>query len=1117
MAVAVAAGTAVALGTATPHVGTAASAQPLTPDLIDRLSTGPAQPVIVLLRDQHPDEPASTADGPRRLASTRADQAPLVNQVRRAGGTHVTQFSVVNGFAATMSRAERDKLASDPRVSSVVPDLPVRVAPMPAEPAPGNPARPAGPPGPAASGACPANPVTPQLEPEALQATKAAFTDQATPQAQHLATGKGVTVAFLADGIDTANPDFVRPDGSKVFADYQDFTGEGTAVPGDDREAFGDASSVAAQGRQSYDLSSFVNAGNALPAGCTARVRGIAPDVSLVGLKVIAANGFGSTSAVVRAIDYAVNADHVNVINESLGSNPYPDGNSDPFSLANRAAVAAGTTVVASSGDAGYGNTEDSPASDPAVISVGASTTYRVMAQTRRSIPGFTGTWQDDNISAVSSGGVAQHGRVDDLVAPGDENWALCTADPKLYIGCKNYRGEPAPLQVFGGTSEAAPLVAGAAALVIQAYADSHGGAKANPALVKQILTSTATDEYDPSDRQGAGLLDALAAVRAAKSIQDSAGTPAPQGDGLLFGTGQLTATGAPNTPESFGLSVTNVGAAPQTVSAHGRALSDVLADQRGSVLLDTTAAGPNFTGPTGAVDDYVTTTFTVPANADHLDASISWTAPGGNAVTMVLLDPKGAFAGYSMPQAPTGPDFGHVDVHTPESGRWTALIYSPRTAAGFTGPVSYRFTSSRYLAFGAVSGGPLTLAPGHTALLTVTANTPATAGDQAAAVELDTIAGQRFSVPLVLRSLIGGDGTFRGTLTGGNGRSGSPAQQNTYQFDMPGGHRDAGVSVTLRGDVNQAVFGYLVSPDGQIVSQATNVRAVNSSGSPTAFSDSVQSYVRAPQAGRWSYVVATANPVSGSATSEEFTGQLTYDSVDIAADHVPDGTDTVLPGGKPVTATVRVHNTGAAPAEYFVDPRSSAMADLHLIPGSSAANVPLSGSASTTFLVPTGTSGLIGVTSGSLPVSADLFADTGEPEVFGPPGPGDVAVAFLDSPAVSQGIWGLEADQVGPFGTAAAPGPGTVNFALVAHTRAFDPTVTSSTGDRWLGAVLAQAPAFHPVSVDPGASGTITVTITPTAPKGSQVTGFLYVDDTSVSNAAGDELTAIPYSYTVG
>ena len=55
--------------------------------------------------------------------------------------------------------------------------------------------------------------------------------DPAIPQAQNLATGRGVKVAFFADGLDINNPDFIRADGSHVFIDYRDFTAEGPNAP----------------------------------------------------------------------------------------------------------------------------------------------------------------------------------------------------------------------------------------------------------------------------------------------------------------------------------------------------------------------------------------------------------------------------------------------------------------------------------------------------------------------------------------------------------------------------------------------------------------------------------------------------------------------------------------------------------------------------------------------------------------------------------------------------------------------------------------------------------------------------------------------------------------------
>ena len=136
-------------------------------------------------------------------------------------------------------------------------------------------------------------------------------------------TGKGVTVAFIADGLDTNNTDFIRPDGHHVFVDYKDFSGEGTSVPTGGGEAFLDASSIAAQGRQVYDISQY--SALALNRPCDIRVEGVAPGASLVGLDIFGAEDAGFNSEFIQAIDYAVSVDHVNVLNESLGNNYYPD------------------------------------------------------------------------------------------------------------------------------------------------------------------------------------------------------------------------------------------------------------------------------------------------------------------------------------------------------------------------------------------------------------------------------------------------------------------------------------------------------------------------------------------------------------------------------------------------------------------------------------------------------------------------------------------------------------------------------------------------------------------------------------------------------------------------
>ena len=321
------------------------------------------------------------------------------------------------------------------------------------------------------------DPSQPLLEPEALQTTHTAYSDPSIPQAQNLSTGQGVKVAFFADGLNINDPDFIRPDGSHVFIDYKDFSGEGPNAPSNSLEAFGDASSIAAQGRVTYDISQFINPAHPLPAGCNITVRGIAPGASLIGIKVFGVTDSAFNSVILQGLDYALTVDHPDVISESFGGYPIPDRTQDLTRQFNEQAVADGVTVVESTGDSGVQASPGSASSDPDVIAAGASTTFQNYAQgTQYGYQFATNGWLDDNISSIESAGFTQGGRVLDLVAPGEANWALCDADTAVYQGCTNFAGQPTDLQSFGGTSESAPLIAGGAALVIQAYRQTHGG-----------------------------------------------------------------------------------------------------------------------------------------------------------------------------------------------------------------------------------------------------------------------------------------------------------------------------------------------------------------------------------------------------------------------------------------------------------------------------------------------------------------------------------------------------------------------------------------------------------------------------------------------------------------
>jgi hypothetical protein len=1087
------------------------------------LSNKVTQRVIVVLKDQVPQYPASRALVKSRSAVVNGLQRPILGALKATKAHNVHSYTTINAVSATVSPREAARLAADPAVSEVIPDQIIHLASpfdAPATPDGANSGAARTPP----AGTCPAKGAPPLLEPQALQTIHAdAVPDTGTARSLGI-DGSGVTVAFIADGLDINDTDFIRADGSHVFVDYKDFSGEGTGVPTGGGEAFLDASSIAAQGRNVYDISKY----SALPLNrkCDIRIEGVAPGASLVGLDIFGAEDAGFNSSFLQAIDYAVSADHVNVLNESLGNNYYPDDQAslDLIKTANDAAVAAGTTVTVSSGDAGVTNTIGTPATDPNVISAGASTTYQVPAALGYGgfqFPGVTG-YLNNNISALSSSGYQQDGSTISLVAPGELNWALCSKDVKKWDECVDLAGHRSPVEESGGTSESAPLTAGVAALVIQAYGKTHDGAVPSPALVKQILTSTADDIQAPADEQGSGLVDAYRAVLAAEAYQAPAAPAGP--DTLLESTPQFNATAPEGTSESFAEQLTNLGSTPETVAVSSRTLGAYSPVKKATVTLSDTTS-PQSVDYQGYTDNYEPVTFTVPSGVDRLNGSIAFQGASSALaarVRMDLISPSGQLADYSLPQG-IG-NYGDAQVADPAPGKWTAYIWSRDTAGGgTTGPVLFGASVASYQPFGTVSAPSLTIGPGATVPVTLSVPTPATPGDISGSLVLSSPSQPSEAVPVTLRSLVpSGPTTFSGVLTGGNGRASFTGVTEYYQVDVPSGAPELNASVMLGNNPDNQTYAWLIDPAGQAQASQSN-GIVTEQGGALSYTNSLGTslHVVDPAAGRWTLIIVFAPTVSGTALSEPFTVSVDQTAPTVSTSGLPIAGR--INAEHPAVVDVTVTNTGIAPEAYFIDGRTDATTQYNLPSiSSSQATVPLSATGSIPFyVVPSETTAIDGTatTAGTEPIQFDMGAPTGDPDVIS--GQGTSVTASVTGTPVTAGEWDIAPDVIGPFGKTGAT-PETVDTALTATTEAFDPAVSSDTGDLWQAAIGAPI-TVSPVIVQPGKSAVIPVTIAPSGPKGTKVSGVLYLDDDSLFSVYGvlapnaDTVAAIPYSYVIG
>jgi serine protease AprX len=208
----------------------------------------------------------------------------------------------------------------------------------------------------------------------------------------------------------------------------------------------------------------------------TTKYVGIAPGARIINVKAGASDGSTDVSQVIAAIDWVVqhrrdNGMNIRVINLSYGTDSTQSADIDPLSYAAEVAWRKGILVVASGGNEGLDTTSlASPAYNHSILAVGAEDNAGTAALADDTIPLFS-----------------QHGnglRGVDIVAPGAHVIGLKV--PGSFIDSTVTTGKVGTrFQRGSGTSEAAAVVSGVAALLIQKYPT------ATPDQIKTMITST--------------------------------------------------------------------------------------------------------------------------------------------------------------------------------------------------------------------------------------------------------------------------------------------------------------------------------------------------------------------------------------------------------------------------------------------------------------------------------------------------------------------------------------------------------------------------------------------------------------------------------------------------
>jgi len=406
--------------------------------------------------------------------------------VRAAGGRVTATVPIINSVAGRLPAGAAAALARDPHVAAVSANSGVAPQTVTA-PADASPTATSADPT-ATTAATTTGDTAPVAPPDASRLVSAYPRAVSAPSAWSTTTGRGVGVAVIDTGIAGELPDFAAADGtSRVVASAvvnpaattaADTYGHGTHVAG---IIAGDGSR-----RDAAD-----------PAA--GQYIGIAPEADLVSVKVGDDHGDATVLDVINGLQFVVDnkdAYNIRVVNLSLESTTPASYRTDPLDAAVEAAWFHGIVVVAAAGNRGTAAdaADYAPGNDPFAITVGAVDDQG------------TATARDDDYAPWSSIGETQDDfDKPDVAAPGAHIVSTLAPDSDFTRLCPECVVDGGYIRA-GGTSMAAPVVSGVAALTLQLHPEW------TPDQVKSTIIATSRNVSGHVDEVNAAAATAVTA-----------------------------------------------------------------------------------------------------------------------------------------------------------------------------------------------------------------------------------------------------------------------------------------------------------------------------------------------------------------------------------------------------------------------------------------------------------------------------------------------------------------------------------------------------------------------------------------------------------------------------